>query len=185
QGGSTITQQLVKNTLLTTGNGFGKYVRKVKEWILAIKIDRSMPKEKILESYLNEAPYGGNIYGVEEASQTYFSKTPADLTVAEAAYLASIPQSPTYLSPYGRNKSKLDARKNLVLSRMLELKFISQAEYDTAKNEVVVFMPQATSGIKAPHFVFFIKDYLEQKYGSEMIEQGGLKVTTTLDYDLQ
>ncbi len=181
-GGSTITQQLVKNTLLTQKVS---YVRKIKEWFLAIKIDETMPKEKILEAYLNENPYGGNVYGIEEAAKTYFNKDAQDLTLAEAAYLASIPQSPTTLSPYGKNRDKLESRKNLVLSRMLELKFITQDEYNTAKNEVVSFVPQATTGIKAPHFVFFIKDYLEQKYGSDLVENGGLKVTTTLNYDLQ
>ncbi|OGI71435.1 hypothetical protein A3B84_02660 [Candidatus Nomurabacteria bacterium RIFCSPHIGHO2_02_FULL_35_13] len=182
QGGSTITQQLVKNALLTQKKTIA---RKIKEWVLAIKIDKSIPKEKILEYYLNESPYGGNIYGIEEASKTYFDKDAQDLTLAEAAYLASIPQSPTMLSPYGKNRDKLDARKNLVLSRMLELEFISQEEYNTAQNEVVSFVPQETIGIKAPHFVFFIKDYLEQKYGSELVEKGGLSVVTTLDYDLQ
>lgn len=184
-GGSTITQQLVKNTLLTQSSGFGKYIRKIKEWVLAVKIERAMSKDKILEHYLNEAPYGGNVYGIFEASKTYFNKNPIDLTLAEAAYLAAIPQSPTILSPYGKNKDKLENRKNLVLSRMLELKFIKQEEYDAAKKETVTFIPQAKFGIKAPHFVFFIKEYLEQKYGSEMIEKGGLKVTTTLDYTLQ
>jgi 1A family penicillin-binding protein len=182
QGGSTITQQVVKNTLLNSNKSL---LRKVKEWILAIKIDNSMPKEKILEAYLNEAPYGGTIYGVEEAAQTYFGKDAQDLTIAEAAYLAAIPQSPSVLSPYGKNLDKLEQRKNFVLSRMLETKFITQADYDSAKNEVVTFLPEQTSGIKAPHFVFFIKDYLEQKYGAEAVESGGLKVTTTLDYDLQ
>ncbi|MEI7709262.1 MAG: transglycosylase domain-containing protein [bacterium] len=182
QGGSTITQQLVKNTLLTSEKS---YTRKIKEWVLAIKIDNSIPKDKILEYYLNEAPYGGNIYGIEEASKTYFDIDAKDLTLGEAAYLAAIPQSPTTLSPYGKNKDKLDARKNLVLSRMLELGFIKQADYDAAKSEVVTFVPQETTGIKAPHFVFFIKNYLEQKYGKDMIEKGGLKVTTTLDYDLE
>ncbi|MBP9711610.1 MAG: penicillin-binding protein [Candidatus Pacebacteria bacterium] len=181
-GGSTITQQLVKNTLLTPKRS---PIRKMKEWVLAVKIDGSMPKDKILEYYLNENPYGGTIYGIEEASKTYFNKHAVNLTIAEAAYLAAIPQSPTYLSPYGKNKDKLETRKNLVLSRELELKFITQAEYDAAKTEVVVFQPQATTGIKAPHFVFFIKDYLEQKYGADMIEKGGLKVTTTINYDLQ
>lgn len=184
-GGSTITQQLIKNTLLTNSSGLGKYVRKVKEWFLAIKIDNSMPKEKILEAYLNEVPYGGNIYGIEAASKTYFNKNAVDLTLAESAYLASIPQSPTVLSPYGKNRDKLETRKNLVLFRMLELKFITQDEYDKAKSEIVAFVPQATMGIRAPHFVFFIKDYLEQKYGAEMVEKGGLKVTTTLDMDLE
>lgn len=184
-GGSTITQQLVKNTLLTQSSGLGKYVRKIKEWVLAIKIDRAMPKEKILEAYLNEVPYGGNVYGVEAASKTYFNKDAQDLTLAESAYLAAIPQSPTMLSPYGKNRNKLEDRKNLVLSRMIELKFITKDEYDKAKAEVVTFIPQATMGIKAAHFVFFIKDYLEQKYGASVIDNGGLKVTTTIDADLQ
>lgn len=181
-GGSTITQQLVKNTLLTQKVS---YVRKIKEWVLAVKIDNSMPKEKILEAYLNEIPYGGNIYGIAMASKTYFDKEASDLTLAEAAYLAAIPQSPTMLSPYGKNKDKLNTRKNLVLSRMLELKFIAKEEYDKAKNEAIVFVPQSPVGITAPHFVFFIKDYLEQKYGNDLVESGGLKVTTTLDTDLQ
>jgi 1A family penicillin-binding protein len=181
-GGSTITQQLVKNTLLTQKKS---YIRKIKEWFLAIKIDNSMPKEKILEAYLNEIPYGGNVYGIESASKTYFNKNAQDLTLTESAYLASIPQSPTTLSPYGKNKDKLETRKNLVLSRMLELKFITKEEYDKAKSEVITFVPQATQGIKAPHFVFFIKDYLEQKFGSDVAANGGLKVTTTLDLDLQ
>jgi penicillin-binding protein 1C len=184
-GGSTITQQLVKNTLLTQSHGLGKYIRKVKEWFLAIKIDNSMPKEKILEAYLNEVPYGGTIYGIEAASKTYFNKSALDLTLAEAAYLASIPQSPTVLSPYGKNRDKLETRKNLVLFRMLELGFITEESYNQAKNEVVTFVPQATKGIIAPHFVFFIKDYLEQKYGDELVKNGGLKVTTTLDVDLE
>ena len=182
QGGSTITQQLVKNTLLTQEKS---YTRKIKEWVLAVKIDQSIPKEKILEYYLNEAPYGGTVYGIAEASRSYFNKNPQDLTLTEAAYLASIPQSPTTLSPYGKNKEKLEARKNLVLSRMLELKFISEEEYAKAKSEIVTFFPQATIGIRAPHFVFFIKDYLEKKYGGEALEKGGLKVTTTLNYDWQ
>lgn len=182
QGGSTITQQLVKNTLLNSKKTIS---RKIKEWVLAIKIDRSMPKEKILELYLNEAPYGGTIYGIEEASKTYFGKDAHDLTLAEASYLAAIPQSPTLLSPYGKNKDKLEERKNFVLSRMKEVNFILEEEYNKAKSEVVTFLPQATVGIKAPHFVFFIKDYLEQKYGIDAVEKGGFKVVTTLDYDLQ
>ncbi|HBB54388.1 TPA: hypothetical protein DEQ22_03115 [Candidatus Nomurabacteria bacterium] len=184
-GGSTITQQLVKNTLLTSEKGYARYIRKIKEWVLAVKIDKSMPKEKILEYYLNEVPYGGNVYGIQEASKTYFNKNAIDLTLAEASYLASIPQSPTLLSPYGKNRDKLETRKNLVLSRMLELGFISKEEYDKAKKEIVTFIPQATMGIRAPHFVFFIKDYLEKKYGIEAVERGGFKVTTTLDIDLQ
>jgi len=184
-GGSTITQQLVKNTLLKSETGYGRYIRKIKEWVLAVKIDKSMPKEKILEFYLNEAPYGGTVYGIEEASKTYFNKKAVDLSLAEAAYLAAIPQSPTALSPYGKNVEKLETRKNLVLFRMMELNFITKEEYDAAKSEVVTFVPQDTTGIKAPHFVFFIKDYLEKKYGADVVERGGLIVTTTLDYNLQ
>ena len=182
QGGSTITQQLVKNTLLNSKKTIG---RKIKEWILAIKIDKAFPKERILELYLNEAPYGGAVYGIEEASKTYFGKSAQDLNLAESAYLAAIPQSPTFLSPYGKNKDKLEERKNFVLFRMNQVGFISKEDYEKAKIEKVVFLPQQTSGIKAPHFVFFIKDYLEQKYGTDMVQNGGLKVTTTLDYNLQ
>jgi len=181
-GASTITQQLVKNTLLNSQQTIG---RKIKEWVLAIKIDQSMPKEKILEYYLNEAPYGGSVYGIEEATKTYFAKNAQDLTLAEAAYLAAIPQSPTTLSPYGKNKTKLDERKNFVLFRMKEVGFITEEDYNKAKSEVITFQPQATGGIKAPHFVFFIKNYLEQKYGESVVEQGGLKVITTIDYNLQ
>ncbi|MFM7088080.1 MAG: transglycosylase domain-containing protein [Candidatus Paceibacterota bacterium] len=182
QGGSTITQQLVKNTLLVQKK---TYTRKIKEWVLAVKMERVLTKDKILELYLNEAPYGGTIYGVEEASKMFFGKSAEDITLAEAAYLAAIPQSPTFLSPYGKNKDKLDNRKNLVLSRMKDLGYIDETTYETTRNEVVEFLPKAVSGIRAPHFVFYIRDYLEEKYGSELVEKGGLRVTTTLDYTLQ
>ena len=185
-GGSTITQQLIKNTLLTPERTFTKKViRKMKEWILAVKIEKTMTKDSILEFYLNEAPYGGTLYGIQEASKTYFSKDALNLSIAESAYLAAIPQSPSVLSPYGKNKERLETRKNLVLSRMLEEGFITQEEYDVARNELVAFTPQEAIGIKAAHFVFFVKDYLEEKYGAEMVQEGGLKVTTTLDYKLQ
>jgi len=185
-GGSTITQQLIKNTLLTAESTFVKKVqRKMKEWVLALKMEKQLSKEQILELYLNEIPYGGTIYGIQEASTSYFGKKPADLTLAESAYLASIPQSPTVLSPYGKNRAKLDDRKNLVLSRMFELKIITEEDYNQAKAEVVVFSSQTVGGIKAPHFVFFIKEYLEEKYGTEVVERGGLKVISTLDYNLE
>src|SRR3989344_3983524 len=185
-GGSTITQQLVKNTLLTAETTTIKKIgRKVKEWVLAVKIDKAMPKEKILELYLNEIPYGGTIYGIEEAARTYFGKKAIDLTLAEAAYLAGIPQSPTFFSPYGKNVGKLEERKNFVLFRMKEVEFITAEEYEKAKNEKVEFLPQSAGNIRAPHFVFFIKDYLEKKYGVDVLQNGGLKVTTPLDYALQ
>lgn len=182
QGGSTITQQLIKNTLLTPEVSIS---RKIKEWILATKLEKVMSKEEILALYLNEAPYGGEIYGIEEASKAFFGKSPKQLTLSEAAYLAAIPNGPTYYSPYGKHKDKLDERKNLVLKRMLDLKFIDENTYNNAENENVNFLPKQPINIAAPHFVFFVKDYLEQKYGEETVEQGGLKVITTIDYELQ
>lgn len=182
QGGSTITQQIVKNSLLTTDK---KVSRKLKEVFLALKIEKELTKDQILEVYLNESPYGGSIYGIEEASRAYFNKKPINLTVAESAYLAALPQAPTRYSPYGANRNLLDARKNTVLERMLKHNFITQEEYDTAIAEVVEFTPQDKIGIKAPHFVFYVRDYLENKYGVDAVEQGGLRVTTTLDYELQ
>ncbi len=181
QGGSTITQQIIKQTLLTSER---TVTRKIKEWILAIKLEKVMNKDEILALYLNEAPYGGNIYGIEEASKAFFGKQPINLTLAESAYLAAIPNGPTYYSPY-RGRARLDTRKNLVLKRMLDLKFITEKEYTEAVSEKVEFLPAQPMYIAAPHFVFFIKDYLEKKYGVEMVENGGLKVTTTLDFELQ
>ncbi len=182
QGGSTITQQLIKNTLLTPEVSIS---RKMKEWILAIKIERIMDKEQILGLYLNEAPYGGNIYGIEEAAKAFFGKKAKEMTIAEAAYLSAIPNGPTYYSPYRKNKDKLDERKNLVLKRMFNLGFITEDEYSKAKEEVVTFLPEQVLGINAPHFVFFTKEYLENKYGVDTLEGGGLKIITTLDYELQ
>jgi len=182
QGGSTITQQVVKNSLLTTDKTIA---RKLKEWVLAVKLDRAIPKTEILDIYLNESPYGGTLYGVEEASLAFFGKHAVDISLGEAAYLAAIPQAPTYYSPYGNHRDALDSRKNLVLQKMLDNKFISPEEYDAAKKETVAFIPQGTASIKAPHFVFFVREYLENKYGEQAIENDGLKVTTTLDFNLQ
>lgn len=182
QGGSTITQQLIKNTLLTKERTL---TRKIKEWILAVKIEKVMDKDTILGLYLNQAPYGGNKYGIQEASMAFFGVEPRDLTLAQSAYLAAIPNGPTYYSPYKKNKDKLDERKNLVLKRMLDLKFITNAQYLESINEKVVFLPEQPTHISAPHFVFFVKDYLEKTYGTDVVENGGLKVITTLDYDIQ
>lgn len=182
QGGSTITQQVVKNSLLTNEKLIS---RKLKEWVLALKLERLMDKDSILNLYLNEIPYGGSVYGIEEASQVFFGKKASSVSLAEAAYLSALPQAPTYYSPYGKNKDKLDERKNLVLKKMLENNFITQEEHNEALEEVVIFKPQEGFGIKAPHFVLYVKDYLEKKYGQKVIEEGGLKVITTLDYDLE
>ena len=181
QGGSTITQQLIKNTLLTREKTL---TRKLKEWILSIKIEGVLDKDEILESYLNEAPYGGVVYGIAEASSAFFGKNAEDLTLSEAAYLAALPKAPTRYSPYGKKRSELDQRKNIILKRMNDLGFIAEEEYLAAREEEVVFKPEQKIKIKAPHFVFFIKDYLERKYGAGAMEEG-LKVITTLDYELQ
>jgi 1A family penicillin-binding protein len=181
-GGSTITQQLIKNTLLTQQKSIS---RKVKEWVLAIKLERVMTKDQILTTYLNEAPYGGQTYGVEEAAQSFFGKKSADVDLAEAAYLAAIPNRPSYYSPYGKNRPNLNARKNLVLKNMLDQGYINQTEYDQARNEVVTFKPREDTTGKAIHFVEYVRQYLEEKYGTESVMSQGLKVTTTLDWDLQ
>jgi penicillin-binding protein 1C len=181
QGGSTITQQVVKNTLLT---GEKSAVRKVHEWILSIKLEQVYTKDQILEFYLNETPYGGPYYGVEAASEAFFGKSAKDVDIAEAAYLAALPQAPSYYSPYGNNRAALDGRKNTVLARMKELGYLGDAEYEKAKNEKVTFRPQQSSSIIAPHFVFYIQQYLENTYGPDAVNNG-LSVITTLDTDLQ
>lgn len=182
QGGSTITQQVIKNSILQKEKTI---TRKVKEWILAIKLERILSKDEILSIYLNESPYGGTIYGVEEAAQSFYGKSAADVTLAEAAYLAALPQLPTYYSPYGNNKADLDERKNLVLERMRIKDFITEEEYNAAKEEVVEFQPQALTGIRAPHFVMYVREYLAEKYGEEALAERGLRVITTLDWELQ
>ncbi len=182
QGGSTITQQVVKNALLTQDKTI---LRKIKEIILAIKLERVYSKDQILATYLNETSYGGTIYGVQEASQYFFGVDAKDVDLAQAAYLAALPQAPTRYSPYGNHRDLLDNRKNLVLAKMLENKFITDSEYQAALKEQVEFKDVKEAGIKAPHFVFFVREYLESKYGPDAVENGGLHVTTTLDYDLQ
>lgn len=182
QGGSTITQQVIKNSVLETDK---KLSRKVKEAILAIKIERVLSKDEILEIYLNESPYGGTIYGVEEAAQAFFNTSARDLTIGEAAYLAALPQAPTRLSPYGNNRELLDDRQKLVLERMRINGYITTEEYEAAKNEVVEFEPEVVAGIKAPHFVMYIREQLAEKFGEEALAEKGFKVITTLDWELQ
>jgi 1A family penicillin-binding protein len=182
QGGSTITQQVVKNALLTQHKTI---IRKVEEIILAIRMERSYTKDQILETYLNENGYGGTIYGVQEASQYFFGVDAKDVDLAQAAYLAALPQAPTRLSPYGKRRNELDDRKSLVLSRMKELGYISNEEYSQAMAQSVSFKDETEAGIKAPHFVFYVREYLEEKYGVDVVQNGGLRVITTLDYELQ
>lgn len=182
QGASTITQQVVKNALLTQDK---TVTRKIKELVLAVKLTKVVSKDKILETYLNETPYGGTVYGVEEASQTFFGRPAKDVTLAQAAYLAAIPQAPTYYSPYGIHRKDLDTRQKTVLDRMKSLGLISDTEYQSALTEKVQFLSKLEGNIRAPHFVMFVKDYLTQKYGDDAVNQGGMKIITTLDYGMQ
>jgi 1A family penicillin-binding protein len=182
QGGSTITQQVIKNSILENEK---RLKRKIKEAILSMKLEKILTKDEILNHYLNESPYGGTIYGVEEASQAFFGKSAKDLTLPEAAYLSALPQAPTRLSPYGNNRDLLDSRQKLVLKRMLVNEFITQEEYDEAKDVVVEFQAQAVTGIRAPHFVMYIREQLVEKYGEEALSERGFRVITTLNWELQ
>lgn len=181
QGGSTLTQQVVKNTILT---GKKSIVRKLQEWILAMRLEEKYSKDQILEFYFNVTPYGGTIYGAEAASRSFFAKDAKDLDIAESAYLAAIPQLPTYYSPYGNNRAALDTRKNIVLDRMLQYGYITQEQHDQAKKEVVTFSRQTENSIIAPHFVFYLEQQLEQEFGPDVATQG-LTVISTIDVDLQ
>jgi len=182
QGGSTITQQVVKNSLLTTDK---KITRKIKEIFLALKLERNLSKDEILTLYLNNSPYGGNIYGVEEATQLFFNKKASEITLAEAAIIASLPKAPSTYNPYSGKKDALLDRKNLVLSNMYKLKMITEEEYNQAKNETIVFQPRNLGSIKAAHFVMYLKEQLEKKYGDKKLAEGGFKVISTIDYDIQ
>lgn len=181
-GGSTITQQVIKNSILVQEKTL---TRKIKEAILAIRLEQVLSKEEILLHYLNESPYGGTIYGVEEASLAFFGKPASDVTLAEAAYLAALPQAPTYFSPYGSNIKELEERKNYVLKRMAINGFITEDEAEAAQSEQVEWRPQVATGIRAPHFVFYVREYLARKYGEESLAERGFRVITTLDWELQ
>jgi len=180
-GGSTITQQLIRSTFLTQQK---TAERKIREIILAIELDRRYDKDQILEWYLNQIPFGPNIYGVEAASQTYFNKRAKDVTVPEAAILAALIQAPSYLAPGGYHVDELLERKNYVLDRMAHEHYLTTEHAETLKQEVVAFVAEPAT-IKAPHFVLEVVDYLVTTYGEDVLKRGGLKVYTTLDWDLQ
>ncbi|MEK7087235.1 MAG: transglycosylase domain-containing protein, partial [Patescibacteria group bacterium] len=181
EGGSSITQQLIKNAYLTPEKTLS---RKVKELILAISLERKYSKDEILNFYLNQIPYGSNSYGIEAASQTYFNKSAKELNLTEAVYLASLPKAPSFYSPYGNNGDELKGRANYILDRLRDLKYISETDYINAKKITVNFVAPKT-GIVAPHFVMFVREYLDEKYGEDFVEKGGLKVITTLNLELQ
>jgi len=181
QGGSTITQQLVKTALLTPERTLG---RKIKEIILAFWAERLYSKNQILEMYLNEVPYGGTAWGVEAAAQKYFGKNIKDLDLAEAALLAGLPAAPTIYSPFGAHPELAKARQTYVLERMLAEGYINKNEMEEAIEKPLNYKIQA-SDIKAPHFIMYVKEKLVEKYGEKLVEQGGLKITTSLDYSLQ
>jgi len=186
QGGSTITQQLIKKALLgdQRDSTFRLIGRKIKEIILTIEIERKFSKDQIFWMYLNQIPYGSNAYGIEAASKTFFNKTAGELTLNEAAILASLPKAPTYYSPYGGHVDDLLARKNYTLSRMVDLGFVTKEEKSLALNEAVNFQA-GIDKISAPHFVVMVKEYLVSKYGEVAVENNGLKVITTLNPELQ
>ncbi len=183
QGASTITQQLIKNSILTSQKSF---TRKIKEAILSLELEQKFSKDEILEMYLNEIPYGSNAYGIEAAAQTFFGKNAASLSLAESALLAALPKAPSYYSPFGVHTEDLKSRQEWILNRMVDAKYISEQEAKAAK-EIEIFKKIRVSGaaILAPHFVMYIKDWLTQKYGEEAIQKGGFKVITSLDFQKQ
>lgn len=181
EGGSTITQQLVKSALLSTEQTLQ---RKLKELILAMAVEIKYSKDEILEMYLNRVGYGGAAYGVEEAAQTYFGKSVGQLTLAEAALLAGLPASPTAYSPYGTHPELAKARQQETLRRMVSEGFITWSQAEQASSEQLKFTPPTTN-ILAPHFVLYIKELLAAKYGTSVVEQGGLDVITSLDLSIQ
>jgi 1A family penicillin-binding protein len=183
QGASTITQQLARNFFLTREKTIG---RKIAEMILAIKIERKYTKEQILDMYLNEIPYGSNAYGIEAAAKTFFGKDAKDLTLSEAALIAAMPKATSYYSPYGNHLDKLLSRQQSILDRVGKLKLVDHVTVAKAKAEDITkkIIPFADT-IDAPYFVFYARDELEKQFGTETLEQGGLRVYTTLDYDKQ
>lgn len=180
QGGSTITQQLVKNALLSNERTIR---RKAQELILTLLVEGIYTKDQILETYLNTIPYGGTTYGIEEASEIYFSKPAKDLDLAQASLLAGLPQRPSTYSPFGAHPELAKSRQKEVLKQMVANKYITQEEADKAGAEELVYTK--LSAPQAPHFALWIKEQLADKYGDKMVEQGGLRVYTTLDLDIQ
>ncbi len=180
-GGSTIPQQLIRSTFLSPEKTIE---RKFREIILSLELDRRYSKDRILEWYLNQVPFGQNTYGVEAASQTYFNKSVSELSLSESAVLAALIRSPSRLSPYGKNKNDLLIRKNYVLDRMFEEGFLTKQSAESAKKQEINFIEKHAK-IKAPYFTLWVKNLLEKKYSQEFLRRKGLKIYTTLDWNLQ
>lgn len=176
-GGSTLTQQFVKNAILTPEKS---YSRKIKELILSYKLENKFSKDDILQMYLNEIPYGSNAYGVEAATKKYFGKSVTEINIAEAAILAALPQAPSLYSPYNNNKDTLIGRQHYIIDLMEKQGYINSQEAKEAKEFELQFQAP-TNNIKAPHFVMYVKQILAEKYGEKIVEQGGLRIQTTLD----
>ena len=183
QGGSTITQQLVRNWFLSRQK---TYARKFMEAILAIKLERNLSKDEILDAYLNQVPYGSNAYGIQSASEVFFGKDAKDLSLDEAAILAALPKATTYYSPYGKNRKDLAARARQIIKDMAQEDYISNSQAVTfIKEDALAKVKNLRQTIIAPHFVFYVIDELNKKYGQEFLKTGGLRIYTTLDYDMQ
>ncbi len=181
QGGSTLTQQLVKTSLLSPERTIQ---RKVKEIVLSFVTEVFYSKDEILEMYLNQIPYGGTSYGIDAAATTYFGKSVKDLSLAQSALLVGLPESPTTYSPYGSHPEYAKQRQREILIAMLEQKYITKEQMDKALEEPLAYK-KITNPIKAPHFVLYVKDLLVKKYGVKTVEQGGLTVITSLDMNTQ
>jgi len=183
QGGSTITQQLVRSSFLTNEKTIE---RKTKEIILTLELERRYSKDQILEFYLNQIPFGQNCYGAQSASKSYFKKPVSELSLAEAAVLAALIRAPNYLSPYKENLNELLFRKDYVLDRMVRLGYLEKSAAEAAKKETVEFtLPEEINPFKAPHFTLEVKKYLIENYGENYLKQQGFKVYTSLNWELQ
>ncbi len=183
QGGSTITQQFIKKSVLSDKQTL---TRKIKELLLSLEIEQKFSKDQILKLYLNEIPYGSVSYGIESAAQTFLGKSAKDLSLSEAALLASLPRGPTYYSPYGNNRDALITRQHYIIDSMAQLGYVSKDEAEEAKkDDVLSRVKPKREAIMAPHFVFYVKQMLADAYGDNTVEGGGLSVITTLDVTKQ
>jgi len=181
EGGSTITQQLAKKVFLTDDR---TWTRKAKEALLAIKLARYYSKDQILELYLNQIPYGPTINGAETASQMYFRKPVREISLAQSALLAALPQSPVRYSPWGTHTDELYARQRRILVAMKDQGKISEEQYQQALDEKIEFQERFNS-IKAPHLALMVQDYVNEKYGEDVVGRGGLRIVTTIDWKMQ